>query len=134
MFQTQLVYCSWLTTMHRQLHLHTGSCKCSLDSHKIALFTFMVYEHWLTPGPEQGKGTGTGKMGCMRLHRTFHTTQEPGLESGPEKSRMGSKPIFQYLKLNQEMSCNGFFSNLKFKTKVIPHSKFHTNFESQSIV
>ena len=46
-------------------------------------------------------GTGTGdqnwdwKMGCMRLYRTFHTTQEPGPQSGPEKSRMGSKPIFR---------------------------------------
>ena len=65
----------------------------------------MVYSHWLTPGPEQGIGTGTGKIGCMRLYRTFHSTQEPG----PEKSRMGSKPILQDLKLNQEMICNGFF-------------------------
>ena len=47
--------------------------------------TLTVYSHWLTPGPEQGTGTGTGKMGCMRLYRTFHTTQEPGPESGPEK-------------------------------------------------
>ena len=76
-------------------------------------------------GPEQG----TGKMGCKRLYKTFHTTQEPGPESGPEKSRMGSKPIFQDLKLNQEMSYNSFFSNLKFKTKVFSHSKFHTNVE-----
>ena len=74
----------------------------------------MVYSHWLTPGPEQGTGTRTGKMGCMRLCRMFHTTQESGPESGPEKSRMGSKPIFQDLKLNQVMSCNRFFSNLKF--------------------
>ena len=69
----------------------------------------MVYSHWLTLGLEQGTGTRTGKMVCMRLYRMFHTTQEPGPESGPEKSRMGSKPIFQDLKLNQEMSCNGFF-------------------------
>ena len=45
----------------------------------------MVYSHWLTPEPEQGTGTRTGKMGCMRLYRTFHITQEPGPESGPEK-------------------------------------------------
>ena len=64
----------------------------------------MVYSHWLTLGPEQGTGTGTGKMGCMRLCRTFHTTQESVPESGPEKSRIGSKPIFQDLKLNQVMS------------------------------
>ena len=94
----------------------------------------MVYSHWLTPGPKQGTRNGTGKMGCMRLYRTFHTTQEPGPESGPGKSRMGSKPIFQDLKLNQEMIYNGFFPNLKLKTKVIPPSKFHTNFELQSIV
>ena len=55
-----------------------------------------------------GTGTGTGKMGCMRLYRTFHTTQEPGPESGPENSRMGSKPIFQDLKVILDMSCNGF--------------------------
>ena len=68
----------------------------------------MVYSHWLTPGPEQGTGTGPGKMGCMRLYRTFHTTQEPRPESGPEKSRMSSKPIFQDLKVIPDMSCNGF--------------------------
>ena len=69
----------------------------------------MVYSHWLTPGPEQGMGIRTGKMGCMRLYRMFHITQEPGPRSGPEKSRMGSKPIFQDLKLNQEIIYNGFF-------------------------
>ena len=73
------------------------------------MYSLMVYSHWLTPGPEQGTGTGTGKMGCMILYRMFHTTQESGPESGPEKSRMGFKPIFQDLKLNQEMIYNGFF-------------------------
>ena len=56
-------------------------------------------------------------MGCMRLYRMFHTAQEPGPESGPEKSRMGSKPIFQDLKLNQDISCDAFFLIQGFKPK-----------------
>ena len=46
----------------------------------------MVYSHWL--GPELGQGPvlcrtfhiaqGPGRMGCMVLIRTFHTTPEQG--------------------------------------------------------
>ena len=69
-------------------------------------FPYRKKPKWLTPGPEQGTETGTGKMGWMRLHRMFHTIQEPEPESGPEKSRIGSKSILWDLKLNQEMSYN----------------------------
>ena len=43
--------------------------------------TFMVYSDWLTPGPGPVTGTGTGKLACMILCRTFHTTPELGPES-----------------------------------------------------
>ena len=44
----------------------------------------MVYSHWLTPGPEQGTGTGTGKMGSHGIiqnvshyiHRNQHLSQD----------------------------------------------------------
>ena len=57
-----------------------------------------MYSHCLTPGPGPVTGTRTGKLACMILCRTFHTTPEPGPVSGPGNSRMGFKPIFQDLK------------------------------------
>ena len=46
---------------------------------------------WLSPG--QGPEPEPGRMGCMVLRRTFHTTPEQG------QGRMGYVPIFQILKL-----------------------------------
>ena len=56
--------------------------------------TFMVYSHWLSPGPGQGPGPESGRMGYMVLRRTFHTAPEE--EQGPEQGqgRIGYVPIF----------------------------------------
>ena len=67
---------------------------------------FMVYSDWLTPGLGPVTRTGTRKLACMILCRTFHITPE----LGPVNSRMGFKPIFQDLKLSPVISCNWFLT------------------------
>ena len=64
--------------------------------HFVKFVSVMVYSHWLPPG----HGPGPGRMGCMVLCRTFHTTPEQG------QGRMGYLPIFQVLKLFQAVCFN----------------------------
>ena len=50
-----------------------------------------MYSHWLGPEPGPGQWLGPGRIGCMVLRRTFHTSPEqgqgrtPGTFSGPEE-------------------------------------------------
>ena len=64
----------------------------------VKFVSVMVYSHWLPPG----QGPGRGRMGCMVLCRTFHTTPEQG------QGRLDYVPIFQVLKLFQVVCFNGF--------------------------
>ena len=69
-------------------------------------FIYMVYSHWLCPGPGQRLGSLPGRMGGMVLRRTIHIAPEQ--RQGPEQGqgRMGYIPIFQVLKLFQVVCFN----------------------------
>ena len=100
--------------------------------------SLMVYSDWLTLGLELVTGTGTGKLACMILCRTFHTTPELGPVSGLGNSRMGFKPNFQDLKLSLVISCSWFLTtftifNTSSALKMVPTCRKIKTFRHKNV-